>query len=103
MANQLLHIISEIGINNSRDNYFRNYLRELNLLNNKHIPAIYMYNSKEIRLALLAGLIDSDGYYDHSNIYEITQKNKRLSDDILYLCRSLGFACYQRPVEKNMH
>ena len=36
----------------------------------------------------------------HKNCYEITQKSKVLADDILYLCRSLGFACYQREVEK---
>jgi hypothetical protein len=41
----------------------------------------------------LAGLIDSDGYHKN-NCYEIIQKNSLLSEDIVYLCRSLGFACY---------
>jgi hypothetical protein len=74
-------------------------LNELNLIRNKHIPDIYKYNSRVIRLAILAGLIDSDGYLG-SNCYEITLVNKQLSDDILYLCRSLGFACYQHPTNK---
>jgi hypothetical protein len=70
------------------------------LINNKHIPDSYKYNSRENRLQLLAGLIDSDGYMG-SNVYEITQKRKNLSDDIMYLCRSLGYACYQKECIKS--
>lgn len=71
-------------------NYFNDILRKYNLLNNKHIPHIFKCNSRENRLKLLAGLIDSDGYMKN-NIYSITQKNERLLDDIVYLCLSLGF------------
>lgn len=60
------------------------------LINNKHIPFNYLQNSSEIRRQILAGLIDSDGYLVHNGSYEITQKNKKLSEDICYLCRSLG-------------
>ncbi|MBP7533796.1 MAG: hypothetical protein KA783_05080, partial [Chitinophagales bacterium] len=43
-------------------------------------------------LELLAGLIDSDGYYDAQfNCYEIVQKNKLLAEQIKFLCDSLGF------------
>lgn len=42
------------------NNAFLNTLRDLNMLNNKHIPDIYKINSFEVRMALLAGLIDSD-------------------------------------------
>jgi replicative DNA helicase len=67
-------------------------LRDLNLLNNKHIPHNYLSNTKKIRLELLAGLIDSDGYYDkRANGYEITQKSKELAKNIKFLCDSLGF------------
>jgi len=41
----------------------RSKLRELNLLNNKHIPHIYLHSSFEQRLLLLQGLMDADGYY----------------------------------------
>ena len=76
-----------------RNNLILKSLKELNLINNKHIPDIYKINSRENRLKLLAGLIDSDGSYSN-NCYEITQKNNKLSEDIVYLCRSLGFACF---------
>lgn len=71
-------------------------LRENNLLCNKHIPHSYKCNSREKRLGLLAGLLDSDGYYSQ-NHYEITQRRKALADDILFLARSLGFAAYMKP------
>ena len=58
----------------------------------KHIPNDYLTNATSQRLALLAGLIDSDGHYlQQSNGYEITQKNRRLAHQIKYLCDSLGF------------
>ena len=67
-------------------------LRSYNLINNKHIPKDYLYNSKKKRLELLAGILDSDGYYDFKhNGFEIVQKNKKLAEEIVYLSRSLGF------------
>lgn len=67
-------------------------LRELNLLDNKHIPQQFLTNSRSNRLQLLAGLIDSDGHYAASyKVYEITQKNPDLAKQIKFLCDSLGF------------
>ena len=78
------------------NNIFLNTLKELNLINNKHIPDIYKCNSRENRLKLLAGLLDSDGHLNKSgNEFEFTQKNEKLMDDVIYLARSLGFACYK--------
>ena len=71
---------------------FKQKLRDLSVLNNKHIPQQYLINSTENRLQLLAGLIDSDGYYDPKhNGYEITQKDKNLAVQIKFLCDTLGF------------
>ena len=67
-------------------------LRELNLIQNKHIPQSFLVNSAKNRLALLAGLIDSDGYYDSENhVYEIVQKREGLAKQIKFLCDTLGF------------
>ncbi len=66
-------------------------LRQLKLLQNKHIPQDYLINSTENRLQLLAGIIDSDGYYTNEfNCFEIVQKNEELSKQIKFLCDSLG-------------
>ncbi|MCZ8197205.1 MAG: replicative DNA helicase [Flavobacterium sp.] len=67
-------------------------LRTLNLLKNKHIPSKYLVNSSANRLQLLAGIIDSDGYYTNEfNCFEIVQKNEELANQIKFLCDSLGF------------
>ena len=85
-----------------RENIFMKFLRNNNLINNKHIPFNYKCNSRNIQLQVLAGLIDSDGYNRH-NCYEIIQKNSLLADDIVFLCRSLGFACYSKKCKKTCY
>ena len=72
-------------------NIFRKSLKEYGLINNKHIPKDYKINSRSNRLKLLAGIIDSDGHKTKDNRYEITFKNENLADDVIFLCRSLGF------------
>ena len=85
-----------------RENYITSMLRKYNLLNNKHIPDDYKINSRENRLKLLAGIIDSDGHY-HYKGYEITQKNTLLANDLVYLIKSLGFACKIKKVKKSCY
>ena len=58
---------------------------------NKFIPQCYLSASCEQRRQLLAGLLDTDAYYDlEKNIYEYCSKSKKLCEDIVFLCRSLG-------------
>lgn len=72
-------------------------MRMKNLLENKHIPQDYLIDSRENRLKLLAGLIDTDGHREcredrkNQRSYEIVQKNKTLAYDIKELCFSLGY------------
>lgn len=68
-------------------------LRKLGVLGNKHIPDDYMFNTYEVRMSLLAGLIDSDGHLskDDKISYEITLKDKKLLMQVKQLCDSLGF------------
>lgn len=79
------------------------YLIDLNLIKNKHIPKLILTNSVDVRLELLAGLIDSDGYKpkikQNENTCEVTFCNKRLAEDTLFLFRSLGFRSriYKKP------
>ena len=68
---------------------------------NIFIPKNYLINSKEVRLKLLAGLLDSDGHRGNK-YYEITTKHETLKNDILYLCRSLGFAAYAKVTTKTI-
>lgn len=66
-------------------------LKKLGVLGRKHIPHIYLENSRKKRLQLLAGLLDTDGYSDGSCEVEITQKSKELAYQIKFLADSLGF------------
>jgi superfamily II DNA or RNA helicase len=75
------------------NNTMLNTLKNLDLLKNKHIPFMYKCSSRENRLLLLAGLIDSDGHLVKNGGFEFCQKNERLMDDVIYLARSLGFSC----------
>ena len=79
----------------SKRNTFLDLIDFYNLRKNKHIPKDYLINDRQTRLELLAGLLDTDGYLYHNCCYEITQKRKNLSDNILYLVRSLGFNATQ--------
>lgn len=83
-----------------RGNAMRNTLADMNLYQNKHIPTEYRLNSREVRLKLLAGLVDSDGY-NANNCLEIVQKSEKLADDIEYLCFSLGFMVTKTKCEKS--
>jgi hypothetical protein len=74
-------------------NPFTDFLRELNLWGNKHIPKRYLLASKQERLDLFAGLMDTDGNWNTRGCnFEITQAKKVLADQILFLSRSLGYA-----------
>lgn len=71
-------ILDEYGLNNKKSE-------------DKFIPDEYKYNSRAVRLNILKGLIDSDGFVGKHNIYQITIASKRLADDILFISRSLGY------------
>jgi replicative DNA helicase dnaB, intein-containing len=69
-----------------------NLLKSYNLFGNKHIPKEYLNTDYDTRLKLLAGLLDTDGYYEKErHSFEFTQKCGRLSDDFVHLARGLGF------------
>lgn len=82
-----------------KPNYLLNQLRSLGIIPNKHIPLSYLRNSRESRLELLAGIIDTDGYLT-CGTYDLITKYPRLASDILYLCRSLGLAAYSSECQK---
>ena len=73
------------------DNFYREELKKSIVNKEKRIIPNYLINSKLNRLKLLAGLIDSDGYVKNNCVY-ICTKWEGLRDDILFLCRSLGFS-----------
>jgi len=66
----------------------------------KHIPEVYQINSREVRLQILAGLLDTDGHF-HCGNYEYVTKSENLIKGLAFIARSLGFACYYKLVKKS--
>lgn len=59
-----------------RWNPLRKHYHKLELFGklNKHIPAVFFDAHEDVRMAMLAGMIDSDGtYIEKDNAYRITQ------------------------------
>lgn len=84
-----------------KPNHFLNVLRDLQIINDKHIPDLYKCNSRENRLRLLAGLIDSDGCSDQKGAgFDVCFKSKKLAEQTIYVARSLGFAAYLKKTKK---
>lgn len=84
--------------NNLKKKTMVSKLRNLGVLNNKHIPLQYMYAPIEDRLELLRGLMDTDGSIDKKGWCEFTQTNKKLIEQVQQLLTSLGIMstlCYK--------
>ena len=71
-------------------NRFRDALRALAVFRNKHIPDIYMTASVSQRLALLQGLMDTDGTCSKAGECEFVQKNSLIAHSVFELASSLG-------------
>lgn len=82
-----------------RVNPFTRMLREYGILGRKRIPVAIRRGSVATRLAVLGGLLDTDGYLS-GNCFEITQKSAELARDIVFVARSLGFAAQMCRCEK---
>ncbi len=74
----------------------------LNFIKNKQIPLNYKINSRINRLKLLAGLIDIYGYCKKGRYY-IIEKSDILTEDIVFLSRSLGFKTTIKKVKKTFN
>ena len=65
-------------------------MRNLGVLNNKHIPDIYKQGSKEQRTELLRGLMDTDGTCSPKGGAVFCNVNERLARDVYELMASLA-------------
>ena len=72
-------------------------LRNMGVLKNKHVPENYLLGSIDQRLALLQGLMDSDGTMN-SNGAAFSNTNYQLAESVLFLVRSLGWKATMHKV-----
>ena len=65
-------------------------LRKMGMLGNKRVPKWYLRAGTAQRLALLQGLLDTDGSISKHGDVEFSTKWEHLADDVAELVRSLG-------------
>jgi phosphate starvation-inducible protein PhoH and related proteins len=68
--------------------------------NTKFVPDLYLYNSVKVRMAVLQGLLDTDGgpvmQKDRTCRIQYSTASSRLRDGVIFLVRSLGGIAYNR-------
>lgn len=106
-------IYSIAGNGKKNGNCLLNNMRKIGVLNNKFIPDEYMRSSRDNRLKLLAGIIDTDGTAKwrknqkfknkgYKGYFSVTQVRFDLANQILELARSLGFAATINKTQKGI-
>jgi phosphate starvation-inducible PhoH-like protein len=87
VKNPLTAVVRELGLYGTRST-------------TKFVPELYRYNSANVRLAVLQGLLDTDGgpviQRGRTCRVQYTTVSPRLRDDVIFLVRSLGGVAYTR-------
>ncbi len=87
VANPVTSVLRELGLAGTRSN-------------TKFAPDLYLHNELAVRLAVLQGLLDSDGgpvtQRGRTCRIQYTTCSERLSEDVSFLVRSLGGIAYSR-------
>ena len=86
-ANPVTELLRQLGLAGTRST-------------TKFVPVSYLFNSKDVRLAVLQGLLDTDGgpvrQSGRTCRIQYSTCSDRLRDDVIYLVRSLGGVAYVR-------
>jgi hypothetical protein len=81
-------------------------LKKLNLWGKysyeKYIPDVYKYNSIEVRMGIIQGILDTDGFVDQHGQPRLEQTSERLAKDVAEVIQSMGGLCTLR-VKKNSY
>lgn len=86
-GNVLVNLLEKLGLRNT-------------VSHNKFIPELYKTSSVRDRLCILAGLIDIYGSYTAGK-YNFISKSQQLSNDVVFISRSLGLAAYILSYKKS--
>ena len=109
--NEIDYVITKQTDHNRKcvPNLLTDTLSHLNLLgtysSTKFIPENYLYNSADVRIAVLQGLLDTDGgpvtQKDRTCRIQYSTNSEKLKDDVVFLVRSLGGVanCRKREAE----
>jgi DNA topoisomerase-2 len=89
---------NEYNVNKTRYNSLTEFIKIYKLNESKYIPIEYIVNDSNTRLKVLAGILDRVGSIrpDKLKIIISYKMNDELENDIIKLCRTLGFSCYKQ-------
>jgi len=93
---------ADLDVVESTDEY-QAVLRQASLLGDKHIPDVYLQAGYDQRLALLQGMMDSDGYCDEVGRCEFVSIVEHLSLGVVELAASLGLRPVMRKKRVTLH
>lgn len=85
----------------NRSNPLTDILKNLGIYEHKRIPDVYRKNTINVRMNVLAGLIDTDGHLNKT-AYEFVQSiaHEQIFDDLREIVTSLGFRMTKKFVTK---
>jgi hypothetical protein len=87
------YVLTKRGLRSYIYNQYKTALTEVGLAGKlsyeKFIPDVYKYNTVEVRLAVLQGLMDTDGHASTSST-EYSTSSERLAKDVAELVQTLG-------------
>jgi phosphate starvation-inducible protein PhoH and related proteins len=87
VANPVTVVLRDLGLAGTRSN-------------TRLVPELYLHNSSNVRLAVLQGLLDTDGgpvtQPGRTCRIQYVTSSERLRDDVVFLVRSLGGVAYWR-------
>jgi phosphate starvation-inducible protein PhoH and related proteins len=101
-ADYVLNRVRAAGEVITLENPVTGALRDLDLIGShshtKFVPRVYLHNAVEVRLAVLQGLLDTDGgpvaQADRTCRVQYTTTSPQLRNDVVELVRSLGGVAY---------
>jgi GTPase len=105
--NNLVMYDIKLNKHKDRDTYFFSYKNDTSSWqgNNKHlstfkkIPDCYKYNSRDVRMKVIAGLIDACGNFYNNKYKFIFSENESICDDLIEIIRSLGFSSTKKQIK----
>lgn len=101
-------------VSTNNNNTLKKHLKDIGIYGktsvDKYIPIDYKINSKEVRISVLRGLMDTDGWVCHhrsgNSRAQFCSISRCLAEDVMFIVRSLGGYAYMRErkySEKDTH
>lgn len=90
------------SIGSAKANWITEQMRSYGIMGNKRVPVQYLVNESRVRMAVLAGLLDTDGSLG-CGVFDYISVIKGLSEDVCFLARSVGLRASMQECQKKCY